>query len=299
MSDQPDPSRGQEGGRRRWRPHLLHNPLTRRPRDSDTIPVGALSIYDPIHLGIDEDGGPVAVTLMYRNLLAGGEPGSGKSSVLNIIVGHGALSPDCRLWLFDGKRVELGPWRGVADVFVGSNPDHAITKLRELQAEMETRYTLIETAHRRKITRHDGLDAILCVIDELAYYTVTTGTKDQQEEVRILIRDLVARGRAAGIIVVAATQRPSADIIPTSLRDLFGYRMAFRCTTDSSSDIILAQGWAVQGYTAKAIRPDALGQAWLLAEGGLPRRMRCAYLTDAHIRVLIGHAKHLRRRRAA
>jgi len=145
-----------------------------------------LSVYDPIHLGIDEDGAPVAVTLMYRNLLAGGEPGSGKSSVLNIIVGHGALSPDCRLWLFDGKRVELGPWRGVADVFVGSNPDHAITKLRELQAEMETRYTLIETAHRRKITRHDGLDAILCVIDELAYYTVTTGTKDQQEEVRIL-----------------------------------------------------------------------------------------------------------------
>ncbi len=299
MSDQPDPSRGQEGGRRLWRPHLLHNPLTRRPRDSDTIPGGALSIYDPIQLGIDEDGAEVAVTLMYRNLLAGGEPGSGKSSVLNIIVGHGALSPDCRLWLFDGKRVELGPWRAVADVFVGSNPDHAITKLRELQAEMETRYTLIETAHRRKITRHDGLDAILCVIDELAYYTVTTGTKDQQEEVRILIRDLVARGRAAGIIVVAATQRPSADIIPTSLRDLFGYRMAFRCTTDSSSDIILAQGWAVQGYTAKAIRPDALGQAWLLAEGGLPRRMRCAYLTDAHIRVLIGHAKHLRRRRAA
>ncbi len=59
----------------------------------------------------------------------------------------------------------------------------------------------------------------------------------------------MARGRAAGIIVVAATQRPSADIIPTSLRDLFGYRMAFRCTTDSSSDIILSQGWAGQGYS--------------------------------------------------
>jgi hypothetical protein len=58
-------------------------------------------------------------------------------------------------------------------------------------------------------------------------------------------------------------------------------------------------GWSGQGYTAKAIRPDALGQAWLLAEGGLPRRMRCAYLTDAHIRVLINHAKHLRRHCAA
>lgn len=269
----------------------------RRPRFETTVsvPVGALSIYDPIHLGVDENGIPVAVTVMYRNLLAGGEPGAGKSSVLNIIVGHGALCPDCRLWLFDGKRVELGPWRPVADVFVGSDTAHAIARLRELQAEMEVRYAMLEHAGRRKITRHDGLDAILCIIDELAYYTVTSGTKDQQEEVRILVRDLVARGRAAGIIVIAATQRPSADIIPTSLRDLFGFRMAFRCTTDSSSDIILAQGWAGQGYSAKNIRPDALGQAWLLAEGGVPRRMRCAYLTDTHIQALVTHAKHLRR----
>jgi S-DNA-T family DNA segregation ATPase FtsK/SpoIIIE len=292
-----DPARGDRGRRRR--PHLPRlNPLRKLRATPETgevsVPVGALSIYDPIHLGVDEDGLPVAVTLMYRNLLAGGEPGSGKSSALNIIVGHGALSPDCRLWLFDGKRVELGPWREVADVFVGSNPDHAIAKLRELQTEMDIRYAMIEAAKRRKIARHDGLDAILCVIDELAYFTVTTGTKDQQEEVRNLVRDLVARGRAAGIIVVAATQRPSADIIPTSLRDLFGYRMAFRCTTDSSSDIILSQGWAGQGYSAKTIRPEAIGQAWVLAEGGFPRRMRCAYLSDAHIQTLISHAIRLR-----
>ena len=47
----------------------------RRPRLARTT----LSIYDPIPFGIDENGQPVAVTLMYRNLLAGGEPGSGKS----------------------------------------------------------------------------------------------------------------------------------------------------------------------------------------------------------------------------
>ena len=42
--------------------------------------------------------------------------------------------------------------------------------------------------------------------------------------------------------VIAAPQRPSVDIIPRSLRDLFGYRAAFRCTSDGSSDIILAEG---------------------------------------------------------
>ena len=46
------------------------------------------SIYDPVPFGIDENGDPVEVTLIYRNLLAGGEPGSGKSSLLNTIIAH-------------------------------------------------------------------------------------------------------------------------------------------------------------------------------------------------------------------
>jgi hypothetical protein len=118
------------------------------------------------------------------------------------------------------------------------------------------------------------------VIDELAYFSVTIGTPAEQDEFKTLVRDLVARGRAAGIIMIAATQRPSADIIPTSLRDLFGFRVAFRCTTDSSSDIILSVGWAKEGYSARAIRPEDIGIGWILAEGGIPRRFKAAYLTD-------------------
>jgi S-DNA-T family DNA segregation ATPase FtsK/SpoIIIE len=199
-----------------------------------------------------------------------------------------------RLWLFDGKIVELGLWRPVADVFVGNNITDALTRLRELQAEMEIRYRLLDAADRRKILPVDALEVILCVIDELAYYSATIGTKDEQEEFRNLVRDLVARGRAAGIIVVAATQRPSADIIPTSLRDLFGYRVAFRCTTDSSSDIILSVGWAKEGYSAKNIRPEDVGVGWLLAEGGIPRRFKAAYLDDAQIRAVIATARRIR-----
>ena len=136
---------------------------------------------------------------------------------------------------------------------------------------------------------------ILCVIDELAYFSVTIGTPAEQEEFKTLVRDLVARGRAAGIIMIAATQRPSADIIPTSLRDLFGFRVAFRCTTDSSSDIILSVGWAKEGYSARSIRPEDIGVGWILAEGGIPRRFKAAYLTDDQIRAVIAAA--LRRRR--
>ena len=80
-----------------------------------------------------------------------------------------------------------------------------------------------------------------------------------------------------------ATQRPSADIIPTSLRDLFGYRWAFRCSTEASSDTILGHGWANQGYSATEIDPQARGVSWLRAEDGIPRRVKAAYLTDEQI----------------
>ncbi len=83
---------------------------------------------------------------------------------------------------------------------------------------------------------------------------------------------------------------PSADIVPTSLRDLFGYRWAFRCSTDASSDTILGHGWASAGYTAAAIDPAARGVGWLLAEGGIPRRVKSAYLSDADVARLAAHA---------
>jgi S-DNA-T family DNA segregation ATPase FtsK/SpoIIIE len=130
----------------------------------------------------------------------------------------------------------------------------------------------------------------MLVIDELAYYSATVGDKRTREHFSVLLRDVVARGRAAGIIVVAATQRPSHDIIPVSLRDLFGYRLAFRCTTETSSDIVLGHGWYARGVDASQIDPDHRGVGWLLAEGGVPRRMRCAWLTDEHIAAIVREA---------
>lgn len=261
--------------------------LLRRPTPPRPL---AVSIYDPVHLGIDENAAAVLLRLIYKNLLAAGEPGSGKSGALNNITAHAALAADCRLWLMDGKRVELGLWRTCADVFVGSDLGEAIDRLGELQAEMERRYDLLDTAGRRKIAPSDGLDAIMLVIDELAYYSATAGDRKQRDLFSLLLRDVIARGRAAGVIVVAATQRPSADIIPTSLRDLFGYRLAFRCTTETSSDIVLGHGWHSRGYDASTIDPGEPGVGWLLAEGGIPARIRCAWLTDDDITAIAGRA---------
>jgi DNA segregation ATPase FtsK/SpoIIIE, S-DNA-T family len=266
-----------------------------RSRRGGTVADAPYSIWSPVHLGVDEAGAAVRVTLAERNLLIGGEPGAGKSVALNLIVGHAALSLDCRLVLIDGKRVELGLWRSCADAFIGPSIVDCIALLRRLQSMMDSRYDVLLDAGRRKISGAPGQPSVvLVVIDELAYFSSTVGDTKQQKEFIGLVRDLVARGRAAGIIVVAATQRPSADIVPTSLRDLLGYRLAFRCSTDSSSDVILGHGWANEGYTAADIDPTTRGVGWLIAEGGIPRRIKTAYLTDRQVTSLADRAAKLR-----
>src|SRR4051812_35026450 len=105
-----------------------------RPAD---VPVSGLSIFDKIFLGIDENGAAVYIELPYRNLLVAGEPGGGKSVLLNNLVGHAALCTDVRLVLIDGKEVELGMWRDIADVFVGKDYKRVLTILRDLQTQMD------------------------------------------------------------------------------------------------------------------------------------------------------------------
>jgi DNA segregation ATPase FtsK/SpoIIIE, S-DNA-T family len=260
------------------------------------IPAGpALSMFEPIYTGIDEFGHPVTIRLIYKNILAAGEPGGGKSGLLNPLTAHAALSACARLVLFDGKRVELGMWDEVADEFVGPDLDHAIITLRRLQRVMDNRYEWLHAHRRRKIEPGDGITVITSVFDEIALYSTVLGVKAQQDDFVTLFRDLVARGRAAAMPVIAATQRPSVDIIPKSLRDLFGYRAAFRCTSTGSSDIILGDGWSGSGYSATDIPPTNPGEGFLIAEGGTPQRIKAAYLSDADIIALASYAAQARR----
>jgi len=250
---------------------------------SQTLPGRPLSIWQPVHLGTDEMGQQVHVTLAERNMLIGGEPGGGKSVALQLVVAHGALSADSRLILVDGKRVELGLWRACAHRFIGPSIDEAIDTLRWLQDKIDERTEWLLDHKKRKITPDMGLPVYLMAVDEIAYFSATAGTTTAQKEFNARNRDVIARGRAPGIIGIEATQRPSADIIPTSLRDLFGYRWAFRCSTEASSDTILGHGWADKGYSATEIDPQARGVSWLRAEDGIPRRIKAAFLSDEQI----------------
>jgi DNA segregation ATPase FtsK/SpoIIIE-like protein len=212
-------------------------------------------------------------------VLVGGEPGAGKSVALSVLVAAAALDPSARVWLLDGKLVELAVWAPVADRLAGPNGGEAIGLLRDVQREMDARYRELLARGLRKVRRDDGLPLHLVVVDELAFY-VSLPDRRQRQELTELLRDLVARGRAAGVIVVCATQKPGADVVPSSLRDLFGFRLALRCNTPQASDTILGQGWASAGADASTVPGAQRGVGFLLAEGERPVRVKTSHLDD-------------------
>ena len=251
------------------------------------------SLWDTVPVGVDEDGETVTLSLPERNVLLGGEPGAGKSVALSLLVAAAALDPEVDLWLFDGKVVELSAWSACARVFVGHDVQLAITVLEELTVEMDHRYDELLRRGVRKVTRTEGLRLHIVVIDELALYVAGTDKKSAQRFAELL-RDLVARGRAAGIIVLAATQKPSTDIVPSTLRDLFGFRWALRCATRDASDTVLGAGWASEGFSASNLNSARRGVGLLLHEGGVPVQLRTFHLNDDDVRALAERARLLR-----
>jgi hypothetical protein len=274
--------------------------LVRRDALAGTVRLGwpnldaaRLSVWEPIPVGVDEHARPVTIRLVERNLLLGGEPGAGKSVAQSLLLATAALDPEADLWLLDGKRVELAAWRDCARALVGPNVDEAIDVLHQLQTEMETRYEQLLDQRRRKVERGDGLRLQVVGCDELAFYTAG-GDRKARDTFNSLSTDLIRRGRAAGIIWIAATQKPSADVVPTSLRDLVGYRWALRCATRAASDTILGAGMATAGFTASDIAGDQRGVGLLIADGEQPLRLRSYHLSDADLDTLAARAGHLR-----
>ena len=271
---------------------IRRNPFP-RVVGSSLVNATSTDLWLPVHFGVGEDGRAVSLGLPEHNLLLGGEPGSGKSVVLSNLVAAAALDPRVSLTLLDGKQVELAPWRAIADRFVGPDQAEAVAALEELRAVMDARYQSLLDERRRKISPEGELGLHVVVIDELAFY-LRGGKKDQRELFAELLRDLVSRGRAAGIIVIAATQKPSHEIVPTWIRDLFAFRLAMRCSSTDASDTILGQGWASRDVSATSINPTDRGVGFLLAEGGVPILLKTPYLSDEEIDLIATRALALR-----
>ncbi|WP_395103763.1 FtsK/SpoIIIE domain-containing protein [Actinomadura sp. SCN-SB] len=254
---------------------------------------GQASLWDPIPVAVDDMGDPVTMRLPGRNVVVAGEPEAGKSAALSLVLAAAALDPYVKVCGLDAKRLELALWKPVMDRVVGPDMDEAIDLMEDLIRIMDDRYELLEAAGRRSWGPSDG-PLYLIPIDELRFYTANPN-RSARVKFNELAIDLTARGRAAGMIKAAATQKPSSDVVPTSYRDLFAYRWAMRCTTRDASDTILGAGWATQGFSAAEIDVNTRGVGLLLAEAGFPRLCKSYYLEDHDIRAIAARGAALRR----
>lgn len=196
----------------------------------------------PLMIGADSAGKPVVVDLVdMPHLLIGGATGSGKSvGIVNMINGLiGAKSPsELRFIMIDPKMVELTVYNGLPHLAcpVITNTHDTLAVLNELIEEMETRYAILESEGVQNISESAQLKfRVVVVIDELADLILSPMGKAIEEA---LIR-LAQKSRAAGIHIIAATQRPVVRVVTGLIKANFPARMAFRVAAEVDSKVIL------------------------------------------------------------
>ncbi|MGC9953738.1 MAG: DNA translocase FtsK 4TM domain-containing protein [Rhizomicrobium sp.] len=255
------------------------------------------------------------------HLLIAGTTGSGKSVALNTMILSllYRLPPDqCRMIMIDPKMLELSAYDGIPHLLaaVVTDPRKAVVALKWAVREMEERYRKmsklavrgVEAFNERvnkakdkgetlKRTVQTGFDRetgkpiyedevlelepmpyIVVVVDEMADLMMISG-----KEIEGAVQRLAQMARAAGIHLIAATQRPSVDIITGTIKANFPTRISFQVTSKIDSRTILGEQGAEQ----------LLGQGDMLymMAGGRIRRVHGPYVSDREVEDVVRFLK--------
>jgi S-DNA-T family DNA segregation ATPase FtsK/SpoIIIE len=265
-------------------------------------------------LGKDISGSPVAADLARMpHMLIAGTTGSGKSVGVNAMILSllYRLSPEeCRLILIDPKMLELSVYEGIPHLMapVVTEPAKAVVALKWTVREMERRYRAMSQLSVRNIGGYNervsqarakgevvsrrvqvGFDSetsrpifeeqplalevlplIVVVIDEMADLMMVAG-----KEIEAAVQRLAQMARAAGIHVIAATQRPSVDVITGTIKANFPTRISFQVISKFDSRTILGEQGAEQ----------LLGQGDMLhmIGGGRITRVHGPFVSDQEV----------------
>ncbi|MSQ41016.1 MAG: DNA translocase FtsK [Dehalococcoidia bacterium] len=243
----------------------------------------------PIALGKGSGGDVVAADLAQMpHLLVAGATGSGKSVLIHGLVASLLMqfSPwDVRLLLVDPKRVELTHYKGIPHLVtpVVVEPDQAVKVLRGAVMEMTHRLRLLEeqgarniSAYNQKVTDPlERMPYLVVIVDEVADLMMAASNDIEHALCR-----LAQLGRATGIHLVVATQRPSVDVITGLIKANFPSRMSFALSSQIDSRTILD----TPGAEKLMGRGDML---FLPQDLPKPRRVQGAFVSDEEIRSLV------------
>lgn len=244
--------------------------LADRPRGAYMVPLGA---------GVD--GARWVSLLDVLNVLIGGEPGAGKSMLLNTWLASltQAHEPDeLQLTLVDPKRVELAGWRGLPHLAgpIATTAEEAEGAIDLLLDDLDRRARMMQSVGARNLASYNGLSdrplpLHLVVIDELTDLTLAAGGP-RSDLFKKLIR-CASTGRALGVLFVVATQSPRSEIVNGNLKAAMNTRLAFRTASRTDSRVILDRPDA-----ASISRRTPGRLVW--AHDGRVERLQGYYVTD-------------------
>ena len=247
----------------------------------------------PVALGRGSDGEEVVFDLAKMpHLLIAGATGSGKSVCMNAIISCLTIEKtpsDIQMLLIDPKRVELTPYNGIPHLItpVVVETDKVVNLLKGLIREMMDRYRTMEEVGVRNIQAYNSksksgrMPYIVVAIDELADLMMTAAFDVEQSICR-----LAQLGRATGIHLIIATQRPSVDVITGLIKANFPSRISFGVTSQVDSRTILD----TNGAERLLGRGDMLYQP---IDATRPTRVQSVYISDEEIGNLVDHWKDI------
>ncbi len=228
------------------------------------------------------------------HMLIAGTTGSGKSVCVNSIIVsllYKSNPDEVRLIMIDPKMIELNGYNGIPHLLIPvvTDPKKAAGALSWAVSEMMKRYKLFSEVNVRDLAgynlemsrREDGetLPQIVIVIDELADLMAVARSEVEEAIIRI-----AQMARAAGMHLIIATQRPSADVITGLMKTNIPSRIAFAVASAIDSRIILDQTGAEKLLGKGDMLYSPLG-------AGKPLRVQGCFLTDKEVEEVVTFIK--------
>jgi len=243
-------------------------------------------------LGKDIFGVPVVADLLKMpHLLVAGATGSGKSVSINSMVMsmlYKATPTEVKMLMIDPKLLELSAYEEIPHLIspVITNPKEAAEALKKMVIEMERRYRILAEGAARNIENYnmrvkdeeEQLAYIVVIIDELADLMFTAAS-----DVEDSIARLAQMGRASGIHLILATQRPSVDVITGIIKANFPARISFQVSSKVDSRTILDSHGAEQLL--------GKGDMLLMLPGARIMRVHGALITEDEIKAVTEFVK--------